>query len=65
MNHKPCPFCGGTSQTVKVVWKSWHFVACDICKAGGPVRKTQEEAIQAWKDRVQVVGTQLSVLNQE
>jgi Lar family restriction alleviation protein len=46
-----CPFCGGNVLRVKPVWKTWHFVACNGCKAGGPVRKTAEEAVRAWNGR--------------
>lgn len=49
----PCPFCGNPLQMkVKPVWHGqYRFVACPKCKAGGPVRKTEEEAIAAWNMR--------------
>lgn len=48
---KPCPFCHSKHSTIKPVWKTKRFVACDDCKAGGPIRDTVEEAEQAWNDR--------------
>lgn len=48
---KPCPFCKGRKHQVKTVWKTYKFVACLHCKAGGPVCKTEEEAVKAWNDR--------------
>ena len=48
-----CPFCGSDDVRVKPVWKTWHFVACNNCKAGGPVRKTEAEAIEAFGQRVE------------
>lgn len=47
---RPCPFCGGRSQRVKDVWKTWRFVACD-CKAAGAPAKTDELAIANWNNR--------------
>lgn len=49
---RPCPFCGCESVTVKPVWKTYRFVACSKCKAGGPVCKTEDEAAKAWNKRV-------------
>lgn len=48
---KRCPFCGSTHQRVKPVWKTYWFVACDCCKAGGPVAKTKDDAIGMWNAR--------------
>lgn len=48
---KKCPFCGGTNLRVKPVWKTYRFVACQDCKAGGPVAKTDERAIELWNER--------------
>ena len=48
-----CPFCGSDDLRVKPVWKTWHFVACNNCKAGGPVRKTETEAIEAFEQRIE------------
>lgn len=48
---RPCPFCKGKRHQVRTVWQTYKFVACLNCKAGGPVRKTEEEAIDAWNDR--------------
>lgn len=45
-----CPFCGSGNGSVKTVWKSWFFYACE-CKAGGPPRKSEELAIAAWNQR--------------
>lgn len=50
---KPCPFCGGTETKVKPVWKDYRFVACQSCKAAGPVMKTEQEAVDAWNDRTE------------
>lgn len=50
-NRIPCPFCHCDKTSVKPVWKKYWFVACDNCKAGGPVRKTPEEAEEAWNER--------------
>lgn len=50
---KPCPFCGGTSATIKPVWKTYYFVACHRCKAGGPVMKTEAEAADEWNRRAE------------
>lgn len=46
-----CPFCGSADLKVKPVWKTYRFVACGKCKAGGPVCKTEEEAIVAFNKR--------------
>lgn len=46
-----CPFCGSARWRVKPVWNTYFFVACDNCKAGGPIRPTAEEAEEAWKER--------------
>ena len=48
---KTCPFCGSDDLTVKPVWKTYRFVACNKCKAGGPVCKTEEQAIAAFNHR--------------
>lgn len=47
-----CPFCGSLRYRVKPVWKTYRFVACLDCKAGGPVCRTDDEAIEAWNRRV-------------
>lgn len=51
IDKKPCPFCGSEKSTVKPVWKTYWFVACSDCKAGGPIRKTPEDAEEAWNER--------------
>lgn len=61
---KPCPFCGGMETKVKPVWKDYRFVACQSCKAAGPVMKTKQEAVQAWNDRA-AVAPQQAVPNAE
>lgn len=48
---RPCPFCGSERTKVKPVWKEYHFVACLDCRAGGPVRRDENEAIEAWNRR--------------
>ena len=47
---KPCPFCGSNNQTIKNVWQTWRFVACE-CKAGGAPAKDDEGAIRNWNIR--------------
>lgn len=47
---KHCPFCGGNRQTIKSVWKTWRFVACE-CKAAGAPAKTDELAMANWNNR--------------
>lgn len=51
MTRVPCPFCNSVSTRVKTVWQTYKFVACDGCKAGGPIRKTEREAVDAWNSR--------------
>ena len=51
MIDKTCPFCGSSDLKVKPVWKTYRFVACQKCKAGGPVCKTEEEALAAFNRR--------------
>ena len=46
-----CPFCGSHELSVKNVWQTYKFVACNSCKAGGPVRKNEQDAIKAWNTR--------------
>jgi len=50
-NLESCPFCGSNELKVKNVWQTYKFVACNACKAGGPVRKDEKEAIGAWNKR--------------
>lgn len=48
----PCPYCGAKDgQRLKRVWKTWWFVGC-TCTAAGPARKTREEAVAAWNERM-------------
>lgn len=51
-NHNHCPFCGSIDLAPKNVWSTFKFIACGNCKAGGPVRKTEEQAWEAWDARV-------------
>lgn len=46
-----CPFCGSRNLKVKPVWKTHRFVACLDCKAGGPVRISEEAAVEAFNAR--------------
>jgi len=46
-----CPFCGSRNMQIKDVWKTFKFVACNDCKAGGPVKKTEEDAMKAFMNR--------------
>lgn len=60
---KPCPFCGGTNVEVLneveaqpdlaligLTKDNW-FVCCNSCFAGGGVRRTAAEAVEAWERR--------------
>jgi len=50
---KPCPFCGcdqihsGTHSE----WMIPHTRYCRQCRAYGPHKTTEEEAIKAWNER--------------
>lgn len=48
---RSCPFCGSTRTRVKKVWETYRFVACQDCKAGGPVMASPELAVKAWNRR--------------
>lgn len=51
---KPCPFCGSRKSKLGAyegVGESIHFVICLGCQADGPVRNTEEAAIEAWNRR--------------
>lgn len=58
--NKACPFCGGRRQTVRPVWERyWYwFVACNNCRAAGPVAKSQDEAWRLWNERRYPMPTQ-------
>ena len=49
---KPCPFCGSNNQTIKNVWQTWRFVACE-CKAGGVPARDDAGAIKNWNTRAE------------
>ena len=46
---KPCPFCGG-----EAIWvtedKNW--IMCKECRTDGRLRKSHQDAIDAWNERV-------------
>lgn len=48
---KPCPFCKSANVQPKRIWSKYFFIACNSCKAGGPVCKTEDEAWNAWNYR--------------
>ena len=57
-NLKPCPFCGGEATLCSVVsmqHEICYVVKCDdlncIMCAGGTLRKTISQAIEAWNRR--------------
>ena len=56
MKLKPCPFCGRNDSISIDKYKSggewWHFVECKECMANGPVGKTEQDAADAWNERV-------------
>lgn len=50
--HMGCPWCGGHDIKVKPLWGGkYRFVACETCRAAGPVAKTDEEALRLWDER--------------
>ena len=61
---KPCPFCGWTKVEVSNMLEDWPEMAevglspnnwrvlCTECYASGGVRRTAEEAVEAWNSRV-------------
>lgn len=47
-----CPYCGGNSFKVKPLWKGeYHFVACNECKAAGPIAKDPDECVRLFNTR--------------
>jgi len=46
---KPCPFCG--ERMVEIIGHTQFFVRCEGCRVWGPVRKTRDQAMQAWNER--------------
>ena len=49
---KPCPFC--KSEDVYLVSETeieYNWVYCKNCEAAGPMKETEEEAIEAWNRR--------------
>ena len=50
-----CPFCK-EEESLSVEKKPylfgiWHWVFCGCCAARGPVKNSEEEAIDAWNKR--------------
>jgi Lar family restriction alleviation protein len=62
MKLKPCPFCGGEDIVLRKVWGAslpsgyYHFCMGIGCRAYGPTRETEEEAIRAWNRRAKSEG---------
>ena len=54
MDLKPCPFCGdkepGVSNLANL--NTIFRVGCYECESLGPTRKTEQEAIEAWNNRL-------------
>lgn len=53
----PCPFCGNRicNRVIELTkdadpWRTFQ-VECDECKARGPIRKSDNTAIDAWRMR--------------
>jgi len=43
-----CPFCGRTVNVIKFAVAGAYCVGCTECRALGPVKPTEAEAIAAW-----------------
>lgn len=77
-NLKPCPFCGSTSSRARnllesdpqlelagVTKNNWK-VLCNKCFGCGGVRRTAEEAIEAWNRRTsEVVKVETNFFDKE
>ena len=52
---KPCPFCGTTwtDLDVRGNFDLCHVVVCGNCEAHGPVVNGEQDAIDAWNQRLQ------------
>ncbi len=48
---KPCPFCGGKDLKFSKVY-SWICCKNKECQVEGPMKRTEEKAIEAWNRRV-------------
>ena len=53
-----CPFCGNVIRSEELSWSilintytGERCVQCDKCKCKGPLKKTNEEAIESWNGR--------------
>ena len=49
--HAACPFCGSRNLAVKPLWQKYRFVACQRCKAAGPIGINGEDAKDKWDHR--------------
>lgn len=53
---EPCPFCGGPGEIRQSGggggYYPWIYVSCFDCDATGSLFKSEEEAIEAWNDRL-------------
>lgn len=63
-----CPFCGNDTPEEELYvadishsiedgpFETFYCVRCDQCEASGPYGETEEEAIQAWKERCSMLS---------
>ena len=51
MEMKPCPFCGESEFLKPVDYNGRYSVECEHCSAGGPMERTEEEAVAKWNER--------------
>ena len=51
MSNKLCLYCGST-ESIPAKHETRHAVMCLMCKAMGPNKPTEQEAIAAWNQRV-------------
>ena len=53
---KRCPFCGEIAccQPCGERFRGWYSVIClsEVCRAEGPLHRTESEAVAAWNRRV-------------
>lgn len=50
---KPCPFCGG--EGILVIGYDGYYIECKSCAVSTPERATEEEALEVWNRRLDVV----------